>query len=242
MNVFAAIGGNKREELVMLRKIFSLLIEFLFAIVIFQLSGCGHVDIVEIIEVVENVEAIVELVDLINDEDNQKQIIIMSSEVHNIKPGTPIVVILKSGVRVQGKYLKPVLFSAEEYAASYAKCRAQMKEKIVLPELGDTVTIVDKTGKQHELEFLGFDNGTVLTRKETMGKTRKAKAYKGSIKNIVDSRGNIIGIEAVEKLISEGKIPLLTWAIITKNKSGRTQIALEDIYLIQVKKKDFHFP
>ena len=222
----------------MQRKIFSVLIGFLFAIVVFQLSGCAHVDIIEVIEVAEHIENIVELADLINDEDNQKQISIMSSEVHTIKPGAPIVVILKSGIRVQGKYKEPVLFSSEAYAAIYAKCRAQIKEEIVLPELKDTVTIIDKTGKKHELEFLGFDKGTVLTRKERMGETRKAKAYEGSIENIVDSRRNIIGIEAVKKLISEGKIPLLTWGIITKNKSVRTQIALEDIYLIQVRKKD----
>jgi hypothetical protein len=219
----------------MQRKIFSVLTTIMVAVVILQLSGCSHVnDLVDVIDVAEDIEDIVELADLINGADNQKQIIIMPSEVHTIKPGTPIVVILKSGFRVQGKYLEPVLFPAEEYAASYAKCREQIKKEIVLPELGDTVTIIDKTGKQHELEFLGFDCGTVLTR-------RKAKAYMESIKNIVDIRGNIIEVEAVRKFVSEGKIPLLTWGIITKNKSGRTQIALEDIYLIQGKKKDFHW-
>lgn len=212
----------------MLRQKFSGLIAFLFAIVIFQLCGCSH-----IIEVIEVTDEIVDLVDLLDGPDNPQQIIIMPYEVNTIKRGTPIVVILKSGVRVKGKYLEPVLFPGDEYAASYAKCRAQIKEEIVIPELGDTVTLIDKTGKQHELEFLGFDCGTVLT-------PRKANVYMESIKNIMDSRGNIIEIEAVKKLISDGKIPLLTWCIITKNKSGRTQIALEDIYLIQGKKKDFH--
>jgi len=38
-------------------------------------------------------------------------------------------------------------------------------------------------------------------------------------------------------LISEGKIPLLSSGIVVKSKVGRTQIAWEDIYQIQVKKK-----
>ena len=70
-----------------------------------------------------------------------------------------------------------------------------------------------------------------------MGKTRTAKENIRLIKNIVDSRGNIIGVEAVRRLISEGKISLLSSGIIIKSKAGRTQIAWEDINQIQKTEK-----
>jgi len=170
-------------------------------------------------------------------EDKQKQNIILPSEVYTIMPGTHIYVLLRSGARVKGEYLELVCVPAEEYAASYANCREKIKEEIMLPELGETVTVIDKTGKQYELGFLGFDYGTILFRFERMGKTRTAKENISLIQNIVDRHGNIIGVEAVRRLISEGKISLLSSGIIIKSKAGRTQIAWEDIYQIQKTKK-----
>jgi hypothetical protein len=207
-------------------KIFSVLTAIMVAVVICQLSGCSaFIDGISVAGDIASLAA------------KKKQNIILPSAWHTIKPGTRIYVLLRSGAQVRGKYLELVRVPAEEYATSYAKCREQIKEEIVLPELGETVTFITKTGKQHEREFLGFDYGTILTRIERMGKTRTFKENIGLIKNIVDSRGNIIGVEAVRKLISEGKIPLLSSGIVVKSKVGRTQIAWEDIYQIQVKKK-----
>ena len=166
-----------------------------------------------------------------------KQDIISLSELEALKPGTRIVVILKTGVLVSGKYAGLSLVPTEEYAESYAKSREQNKEEIMLPELGETVTVITETGKQYEVEFLGFDYGTILLRFEKVGKTRSSKENIRLIKNIVDSRGNIIELETVRKLISEGKIPLLSSGIIAKSKVGPTQINWEDIYQIEVKKK-----
>ena len=213
----------------MQRKIFSVLTTIMVAVIICQLSGCSAI--------IEGLSVADEIAMLKKDAPKEKQIIILPSEWNTIKPGTGIYVLLRSGTRVRGKYLELVRVPAERYATSYAKCREQIKEEIVLPELGETVTLITKTGKQHELEFLGFDYGTILIRVERMGKTRTAKENIKLIKNIVDSRGNIIGVEAVRKLISEGKISLLSSGIVVKSKVGRTQIAWEDIYQIQVKKK-----
>ena len=138
---------------------------------------------------------------------------------------------------MSGKFDGLARVPPDEYAESYAKSREQNKEEIMLPELGDTVTVITKTGKQHEFEFLGFDYGTILTRVEKMGKTRTTKSNIGLIKNIKDSHGNVIAVEAVRKLISEGKIPLLSSGIIIKSKVGPTQINWENIYQIEVKKK-----
>jgi len=212
----------------MQRKISSVLTAIMVAVVICQLSGCSA--IIDAISVTGDVAGPKKAT-------KQKYIIILPSVVHTIKPGTRIYVLLRSGAGVRGKYLELVRVPAERYGTSYAKCREQIEEEIVLPELGETVTLITKTGKQHELEFLGFDYGTILIRVERMGKTRTAKENIKLIKNIVDSRGNIIGVEAVRKLISEGKIPLLSSGIVLKSKVGRNQIAWEDIYQIQVKKK-----
>jgi len=213
----------------MQRKIFSVLTAIMVAVVIFQLSGCSAL--------IDGISVAGDIASLKKDAAKKKQNIILPSAVHTIKPGTRICVLLRSGAGVRGKYLELVRVPAEEYATSYAKCREQIKEEIVLPELGETFTFITNTGKQYEVEFLGFDYGTILTRIEGMGKTRTAKENIELIKNIVDSRGNIIGVEAVRKLISEGKISLLSSGIVIKSKVGRTQIAWEDIYQIQVKKK-----
>jgi len=213
----------------MQRKIFSVLTAIMVAVVICQLSGCVHI--------LEGISVAGDIASIKKDAAKKKQNIILPSAVHTIKPGARICVLLRSGARVRGKYLELVRVPAEEYATSYAKCREQIKEEIVLPELGETFTFITNTGKQYEVEFLGFDYGTILTRIEGMGKTRTAKENIELIKNIVDSRGNIIGVEAVRKLISEGKISLLSSGIVIKSKVGRTQIAWEDIYQIQVKKK-----
>ena len=167
--------------------------------------------------------------------------IILPSEWHTITPGTRIIILLKSGDQLRGKYLKLVRVPQEEYAASYSKCREQIKEEIVLPELGETVTVIATNDKHYVLEFLGFDHGSILTRFEMMGKIRTAEEDLRLIKNIVDSHGNIIGEEEVRKLISEGKISLLSSGIIINSKGDSTQIAWEDIYQIQKREKGKSF-
>jgi hypothetical protein len=78
------------------RKIFSSLTTFMTAVVIFQLSGCSA--IIDAISVTGDVAGPKKAA-------KQKQIIILPSEVHTIKPGTCIYVFLRSGARVMGKYL-----------------------------------------------------------------------------------------------------------------------------------------
>ena len=171
----------------------------------------------------------------------QKQNIILPSEWHTIRPGTHIIVLLKSGAQLRGQYLELVRVPTEEYAASYAKCREQIKEEIVLPELGETVTVIATNDKHYVFEFLGFDHGSILIRFEMMGKIRTAEEDLRLIKNIVDSRGNIIGEEEVRRLISEDKISLLSSGIIIWSKGDRTQIAWEDINQIQNKEGGISF-
>ena len=172
----------------------------------------------------------------------QKQNIILPSEWHTIRPGTPIIVTLQSGNQVEGKHVELVRVPTEEYAASYAECREQLKEEIVLPELGETVTVIATNGKHYKLEFLGFDYGSILTRFELMGgQIRTAKEDLRLIKNIVNSRGNILGEEEVRRLISEDKISLLSSGIIIWSKGDRTQIAWEDINQIQNKEGGISF-
>ena len=164
-----------------------------------------------------------------------KQAIISYSELAALKPGTRVVMILKSGDRVSGKFSKYTIVPSEEYAEIYSKSREQLQEKIMLPALGETITIITKRRGQYEREFLGFDYGTISLRKK--GKAKYKKMNVRQIRNIKDSRGNIIGVDIIGKLLSEGKIPLLSSGIVIENKIGPTQIGWEDVYQIQVKKK-----
>jgi hypothetical protein len=153
----------------------------------------------------------------------------------SIKPGTRILVVLNSGALVSGKFAGLAQVPPEEYAASYAKCREQMKEELMLPALGESVIIINVLGNKFEFEFLGFDYGIIQIRQ--IGRAKSEKAKLSSIVNISDSNGDVSEIKTINKLISEGKIPLLSSGIVVKSKVGRTQINWEDIYQIEVKKK-----
>jgi len=157
----------------------------------------------------------------------------------SIKPGTRILVVLNSGALVSGKFAGLAQVPPEEYAASYGKCREQMKEELMLPALGESVIIINVLGNKFEFEFLGFDYGIIQIRQ--IGRAKSEKAKLSSIVNISDSNGDVSEIKTINKLISEGKIPLLSSGIVVKSKVGRTQINWEDIYQIEVKKKGMPF-
>lgn len=167
-------------------KILSVLASFLAAVVMCQLSGCSLIGLG---------------IGAKSDASKPDQVTISGEKLKAIKLGTPINVILKSGNKLSGKYSGLARVSQEEYAKSYAKCREQNREEIMLPALNESVTIVTVTRKQYECEFLGFDHATMWIRLRE--KTISQKMPLKMIRNIMDSNENIIGVEIVKKLISE---------------------------------------
>jgi len=153
----------------------------------------------------------------------------------SIKPGTRILVILNSGAIVSGKFDGLAQVPSEGYAENYADSREKIKGEIMLPGLGENVIILNVRGNKFEYEFLGFDFGIIRIRQ--IGKAKSEKTKLSEIKNVMDSKGNVCEVDTINKLISEGKIPLISSGIIVKSKVGPAQINWEDIYQIEVKKK-----
>ena len=170
---------------------------------------------------------------------------IPSLEVKNVKPGTQITIITNQGGKIserytiRGKYAGLDSIPAEGYAESYAKGREQNREKVILPTLGDSITITPYSGlfnpkREFKGKFLGFDLGAILV--SQTGKTEPSKVFLHTVIDIVDSDGNVVRAETLKKLMSEGKIPLLSvlLAIYVQTESGTTRFAMDRVHQIQV--------
>jgi hypothetical protein len=162
------------------------------------------------------------------------EISLPGEKVITVRPGTKINIILRSKYQIKGKFSGLVEIPAEKYAEVYARSRDQNREKILLPTLGQTVIITTDKGNEYECEFLGFDLEALALRGKKFSKSEDVNI--GRIIKIVGYKGAIFEVEAIRKLMSEGKIPFLS-AIVIKNKGGETQVRVEDVYQIQVKVK-----
>jgi len=149
-----------------------------------------------------------------------------------IKSGSQMEIFLKDGTQLSGKYVGLERVSEEEYAERYAKSRKQNLEEVILPLLGDSIIFSGVSTEEARLyEFLGFGYKTVMLK--VAGSTDISEVRLDVLRYAEDSCGNVFELEAIEKLISEGKIPLLS-AIVIQSEAGRREVAIENVYQIQV--------
>lgn len=193
-------------------------------VIIFQLAGCSIISFG---------------IGTAIDDSKPKQVTIPDREVETVTPGTAIDILLKDGKQISGKYAGIGFLAEEEYADSYAKSREQLRNEIILPELGDSINIVVfGTGRQQPVKFSGFYYQGIQI-KSMIGPYTTARSLVMPIdqfSSIVDSRGDVLEAEIVKKLITEGKVPLLS-AIIVQNKTGKETIAMDQVDQIQVPTK-----
>jgi hypothetical protein len=154
-----------------------------------------------------------------------EQIIVITGDKSlNIKSGTTIDVILRSGRVIKGKYYGMTPIPMEEYSERYAVRKEKYKDVDVLPDLGDTVTLVLSDGNQRKGVFFGFDFGAIRFRKAES--TMIGTWYMNTLDRIVDNEGRKIESETVRSLMREGKIPFLS-EIVLRIKKEESRIEFD---------------
>jgi hypothetical protein len=166
-----------------------------------------------------------------------------------IWPGTPVKLLLSDGSWVEGKYLRLEQVTQADYAKRYADFRQQKQETAFLPALGDTITIMRKTGLYTEGEFLGFDHQPLapmlrqrkVSEIETpgvqilvkhMGANTTGMVFLMHVDRITDARGNTIEGEVLRGFQSEGQIPIMS-AIALRDLTGTTLIPVDQVHEIR---------
>jgi hypothetical protein len=179
------------------------------------------------------------------DSSKPKEKIVPGWEVQTIKPGNKIMLILKDGSGLEGKFLGLDRVPEQEYAEAYSRIRQQKPEGVLLPEIGENITITDTLGKEWAYQFLGYDFRHIVLRPQ--GETESIRMSLNLMSRIVDNQGNIIEGETIRKLFSENRLPLLSAISIRQEpilnripESGievpveTTRVALDKIYQIKV--------
>jgi hypothetical protein len=159
-------------------------------------------------------------------------------EVSTIKPGTKIGISLRDGTEISGKFRSLEQTSTAEYTSRYEEIRGQQPDGLILPTIGDTITVISKSGDQFVGEFCGFDYEVMCIRLPRM--TEPIKGNLDLVSSIIDRRGNVVEMGTIRKLTSEGEIPFLSEIVLQSegwsywSELGEVRIPLDKIYQIQV--------
>lgn len=167
----------------------------------------------------------------------QRKKITIPEELEIIKPDAKIDIFQKNGKCLTGTYSGIQNLPIEQYAETYTKTREQKPDGIFLPKLNDSIMLYLESGQHIEGEFLGFTYQDIysISIKTLEGVKFINKPTKlNLIKYIEDSQNNILKAERINKLLLEGKIPILS-AIVIKNETGYKRIAIDKVDKIHVK-------
>ncbi len=142
-------------------------------------------------------------------------------------PGTPLVLVLRNGERLQGEHAGFADIPEAEYADIYGAIRDEHPNGLVLPALGDTVVVVDVYGRHLTCEFWGFiDPVCVWVRVEGAPGPRGIPLV--HVRQIRGRDGDSIRGEDLAALLSGGSVPIRT-AILVDVGETRRQFPLEEV-------------
>lgn len=185
------------------------------AVVLFSVSGCSLIGL-GIGAAVDNIRP-----------DNFEEL--TGWEIEIIKPGHNILVQKINGDSLIGKFAGLDQISFDKYSAKYSNCRDRHSGKFNLPLLGDTIIAVDTSGKNWEIEFMGFDAGSLLFRKKDLSEPGRVILTKIS-KIIVDGKNEISG-STLNTMTLGHQIPSY-YSLILDGNVRRHIIPIDDIYSI----------
>ena len=164
------------------------------------------------------------------------QMNIPGRSVETVKPGTQIEIVLKDGSQLSGKYLGLERYPEKEYVEKYQKSQENLRERIPLPAVGDSIAITTISRKPFKCAFLGFDFRYLWMR--MTNRNESDAVILRDLTSIEDNQGNILTGETVRDLINKGEIPLLS-AIVIQNEAGKTLVAMDEVDQIQVPVKKY---
>lgn len=130
-------------------------------------------------------------------------------DFESFKSGRKIFIVLNDGNSLRGWYYGLEDIPEEEYAEKYDKCLELLKDGIVLPALGDTISLSFEASGQDEVTiFGGFGHKSIKSTPVEQLDSNKLRAE--NVKSISFGDGIVIETETIRDLIRKGKIPLLS--------------------------------
>lgn len=171
-------------------------------------------------------------------------------KVDTLKPDKKIKITFQDGAQLNATYRGIERFPQNEYAQRYNFSREKSLPDVILPPLGDTIGITQKSGEFIEREFLGFDYRyqptetweakerspftPVLVSVKVKENAVAQNLSSAKFIKVSDSEGNVLEVEVLERLAMEGKIPFLS-AISLQNSDSMMLIPREKIFQIERK-------
>lgn len=172
-------------------------------------------------------------------------LIMRGDQVLNAKAGKEVVVLLKSGETVEGKFGGVKLLPAEEYSNRYNEYCERIADSQYLPHYGDTVDIVVASGQKLNRRFAGFDYRISSLQQAGehavqgfvslyhLDASIKDRIYLSEIDKIVGPEGAYVARASLEELVYDGELPILSFALIY-NPEHSKEIALNRIDYMKI--------
>lgn len=150
------------------------------------------------------------------------------------KPDDRITIVLKSGKEVEGKYLRTIPLQEETYAKRYELSKEANKERLALPELGETISLNTLRGDEKRVQFHGFDYGSIRFRRADSPVVGNWSLV--TVGYIADDRGSRVESDALKTAMRKGEIPFAS-AIALKTQDHESVFDLDDVSRVAIKEK-----
>jgi hypothetical protein len=162
-----------------------------------------------------------------------------------VESGRHLVLSLRDGTSVEGKYRALGEVPDATYAARYARSRDENRPNLLLPKLGPglRVTFVADTaspfrfspGADHQLDFLGVESQGLRVRQPGVKKVTSVEFVR--VARVVDSEGEALDGAVLARLAATGKVPILS-EILIDGPQGTQRVPLESVNQIEVGAKE----
>lgn len=156
-------------------------------------------------------------------------------QVETVKIHSKLRVKNKNGEEFVGEYLELRQFRDSDFAQRYCQSQVQVRKDIFLPDLGETITIVDKLSGDLKVRFLGFG---------WRGPGREYLVVEGQENNdeeivslrwatsIIGEHGDVLDVIELRALFSEDGVALSS-VVVIRQKYGTVQIPMNEVAEIQ---------
>ena len=162
--------------------------------------------------------------------------------IAHIDDGVSIRIEQDNNDSLTGEYIGIGELQRVEYEEHYGRLKASSPDLAFLPDIGDAITIVDKSDNRMDLEFYSIYvmyDGTIWVphisgRPLEEGVSGNQKL--DSIKILFDKKGNGIDINALKLLIYECKVPLSS-AVLVRVGEASHAVSMDQIKTVEILSK-----
>ena len=133
-------------------------------------------------------------------------------DMNQITPGRNIEVILLSNNILEGKFKGTGILSQKEYDSIFREYLNDSNELNAFPAPGDTITILDLSGKQLIFILIGYGMGYLSV--HSVGEDKTIAILTRHISSMYLNNGETISGSNIEKMLSERKLPVIETLIL----------------------------